>query len=568
MADPSFYYAIFKKFQSMAGGNVNPGSGHVNDDDQSGELSGGFSLRQTQDMFGLYQHLSPHAPDFTVDDSVSPPTKLNSMMMPLNPNSTDPLLNPLFVMLKTSLTPGGVPLVGSYFFVKVNGQTWPVMPPPNYPDGKVSNADWAEFNASAPKLIDQFESWITAGKIDDAPKGAPLAFASLMQSLPPPFPGLSVQNNWPLLFVASMAGDDGRRFGDHSQPNPPANHVPANFWATSLIFLTDATGVTVHPQHLKSGEEYYVAAVVGNSGNTGAGTVASQPEIHVLCDALAFNTVLSPGVPLPSLGNLDVLSPDLVYKQYLLRSQGYDVVGFRFNVDAVLAGLKAALVANNIDLGGATPDAWLADSHPCVKVRITSGELSNPYKPSDNSALSLASDPLKDRHIAQRNLAPFEIVPGGSAKKSGWKNFILAQAGDGPNELAVQHALPADTFQILLALPKKTYDSFVAPTGTKAGGVLKTFAVLKTLPAGVTKPFPDAVILGQTGPDAGIQVAAHKTAPYLAAAIGIVWDPAKLKPLPWPPIVSKASPSAVGVSHATHDGTIVGGFTLQLYSKK
>ena len=87
MADPSFYYAIFKKFQAAAGGNVYPGSGHVNDDDQSGELSGGFSLRQTQDMFGLYQHLSPHAPDFTVDDSVNPPTKLNSMMMPSIPTA-------------------------------------------------------------------------------------------------------------------------------------------------------------------------------------------------------------------------------------------------------------------------------------------------------------------------------------------------------------------------------------------------------------------------------------------------------------------------------------------------
>jgi len=76
------------------------------------------------------------------------------------------------------------------------------------------------------------------------------------------------------------------------------------------------------------------------------------------------------------------------------------------------------------------------------------------------------------------------------------------------------------------------------------------------------------VILRQTAADAGIQVASHHTPHFLGAAIGIVWDPTKLKPLPWPPVISKAQPSTVSLSHATHDGTVVGGFTLQLYSKK
>jgi hypothetical protein len=58
MADPSFYYAIFKKFQSVSGGNPAPGFGHVNDDN-SADLDGGFSLLETQDQYGLCGHLGP-----------------------------------------------------------------------------------------------------------------------------------------------------------------------------------------------------------------------------------------------------------------------------------------------------------------------------------------------------------------------------------------------------------------------------------------------------------------------------------------------------------------------------
>jgi hypothetical protein len=112
MADPSFYYAIFKKFQSVSGGNPVPGFGHVNDDN-SADLDGGFSLLETQDQYGLYHHLGPHAGDYTIDNNN---TKLNSQMQPLNANSNDPMQNPLFVMLKASLTPGGAPGPGPMYF--------------------------------------------------------------------------------------------------------------------------------------------------------------------------------------------------------------------------------------------------------------------------------------------------------------------------------------------------------------------------------------------------------------------------------------------------------------------
>jgi len=570
MTDPSFYYAIFKKFQAVAGGTVAPGFGHVNDD-ASSDLSGGFSLLHTQDQLGLYGHLGPHASDYTIDNNN---TKLNSAQQPLNAMSNDPLQNPLFVMLKASLTPGGAPGPGPMYFVTMNNQEWPVMPPPG-PGGVVTNGTWQGFNTNAPLLIDAFETWIKAGKIDDAPKNAPLTFAALTQAQLQlkPFPGLSVNNNWPLLFVASMPGDDGRRNGDHAMPVVPIDHVPPDFWASSQIFLTDNQGNTVFPQSLGSGEEYYVAAIIGNAGNWGAGRVFAgvPPHMFVQGDAFAFNTFLSPNVQLPSLSNLDPQSINQQYEQYFLAKETYDVAGFRFNVDKVFAGLKAAMTNAGFtpaQLGGLTIDDWLKGSHPCVKIRITAGENANTFQPQGNVPLTLDSNPRKDRRIAQHNLAPFEITVGGGAKKSAWKNFILAQAGDGPNELALRHALPAATFQLLLAFPKNTYDHYIKPTGTKAGGVLKGFEVLKTLPDGVSKPFPDAVILRQTAADAGIQVASHHTPRFLGAAIGLVWDPTKLKPLPWPPIISKAQPSTVSLSHATHDGAVVGGFTLQLYSKK
>ena len=67
MADPSFYYAIFKKFQAVAGGNSAPGFGHVNDDNVRRASTAASACSQTQDQYGLYHHLGPHATDYTVD---------------------------------------------------------------------------------------------------------------------------------------------------------------------------------------------------------------------------------------------------------------------------------------------------------------------------------------------------------------------------------------------------------------------------------------------------------------------------------------------------------------------
>ena len=103
-------------------------------------------------------------------------------MQPLNPMSSDPMQNPLYVMLKTSLTPGGVPGPGPYYFVTVNNQKWPVMPPPDNTGSIANHKDWLEFNAGSAKVIDAFGAWIGNGKIDDSPKEAPITSAALAAS--------------------------------------------------------------------------------------------------------------------------------------------------------------------------------------------------------------------------------------------------------------------------------------------------------------------------------------------------------------------------------------------------
>jgi len=70
MTDPSFYYAIFKKLQASCGSDLASGYGHLNDD-TSDDLAGGFSLRETQGIYGLYKSLQPGA---TGAAAGSPPT--------------------------------------------------------------------------------------------------------------------------------------------------------------------------------------------------------------------------------------------------------------------------------------------------------------------------------------------------------------------------------------------------------------------------------------------------------------------------------------------------------------
>ena len=554
MTDPSFYYAIFKKLQASCGSDLASGYGHLNGD-TSDDLAGGFSLRETQGIYGLYKSLQPGvtgAAAYTADGV----GHLNSTMQPLDPTSTDPLKNPLYVMLKASLTQGGAPgNAAGYHFVTVGTQNWPVMPPPDQNGLPTNHPEWVEFNSGSHKLIDAFATWITNNKVDDSPKNAPLTYAALRATPPVKIPGTpdSGKGLFPILFVCSMPHDDGRRSGDGSLPDVGPNHVPAQFWATSQIFLTDTMGNTVDPPTLDSQAEYYVAAMIGNNGNWDAGRVSSQPKIYVTCEAMAFNSHLSPGTLLPALCNLDTTLTSGIYEQYSLSRQSYEVAGFRFAVDTVFANIKTAMTNAGItpaQLGGLSIDAWVRASHACVKVLIMAGEDVILFPPAGNIPFTDKSDPQKDRHIAQHNLAPFNI--SASAKKQlVWKNFIVDQAGAGLNGLLLQHALPAEAFQLYLAIPTAIYERYIDAKGSKAGGAMRGFEVVRET---ASKPFPDAVILRQTARDAQLRVADHGREQFFGMSLGLSVDPAAIK---------GQRLGDIAMVHSAAEGGVVGGFTLR-----
>ncbi|MBS0521604.1 MAG: hypothetical protein JSR90_23110 [Proteobacteria bacterium] len=534
MPDPSFYYAIFKRLQATGAAS----SAHINNDnDQATQFYGGFTLKSPDSPYGVFGALGPAAPTWGYQQN----------MAPLVSGNDTPEQNPLYAILAASL--GTPPLPDK---IVVNGQSWPVMPPPL--NGDISMYPvWLDFNkAGSPRVIDALWTWIHNGKADDRPKSAPLTYAALAATPPAKFP-LKPTELTPILFVCSRPGDDGRRAGDHAQPDPPAVQVPAHYWNSAQIFLTDTGGTIQKPLHLQPGAHYYVAAIIGNSSAMAAGrigTSGSQPSVQVRADALAFNTFMGPNVPLPSLGELDAASTNPIYEQYTLRGWTYDVAGFRFDVDTVFKGLVQAVKAlPPAMLGGATAEEWVKDSHPCVKVRIVSGELPNAYTPSDGMALSLESSPLKDRHIAQRNLAPFDMTQM-AIKKPMWTKFIVAQAGKGANVLALQHALPLDSVHVHLAVPRPVWQRYLDPRTSRGGAVHGFEPVREALPT----PFPDAVVLRQVSAEARLVVADHAHDRFFGMALGLEADPARLRDVRSP---------EVSMAHAAPDGAVVGGFTVE-----
>ncbi len=329
----------------------------------------------------------------------------------------------------------------------------------------------------------------------------------------------------------------------------PFGHVPATFWDTSSIFLTDQMGNIVPIDTLPLDAVYNVAAVVGNGGSNQAGRLSGGPLMWVQCDAFCFNTFLSPSVQLPPLSNLDPASANMVYEQFFIEPLSWEIAGFRFDVDAVFKGLTAAMIDaafTQQQLGGSDIDGWLKGGHACVKVRIMSGEYTNSFTPPAGPVPDLATSiPPTDRHIAQRNLGPFALNLKG-AKKFGWTNFIVAQAGAGLNGLALQQKLPADAFRFYVAIPTQTYGRYFAKGRSHRG-----FEVVREPPS---KPFPDAVILRQTHPEARIEVASHIDERFLGMSLGIEYDPAHIKEHRFSDVV---------MVHTAHDGEVVGGFTLR-----
>ena len=537
----SFNYAIFKRLQASFYSGFGPSTGGHMD---LANPMGGFSLLSPNDPHGLMGTLGNAAPAGLAG------------LAPLAPTNV-PADSPIFQMLSASLgLPGTIPNN-----VLVGANMWPVMPPPEQvqpPPALGTQLDplWLEFNnGSPPPLLTAFGNWIANGKPDDSPKDAPLAQPGLFNNPPPVFPGASTA----LLFVASFPNDDGRRTGDGEAQGVPLSHVPANFWATSQIFLVDDQGHIPSLANLKPGQEFYVSAIVGNSCATepaGRAFFSSNP-MTVICDAQCFNTFLSPAVPLPSFANLDPMGTNPVYDQFALPPQSYDVAAFRFDVSKVFTALATAL--QGVNLGGMQPADWLKAGHPCVKVLVLSGEQPNYFPPMGNVPLTIDSNPRYDRHIAQHNLAPFDVSLMAHAKPL-WTNFILAQAGRGPNGLAIGHAgWPIDLARFYFAIPHGPFERYMAK------GWQRGFALVRE---GVAKPFPDAVILRQTTPGARLEIAdhdpgdaRHRHGPdqFFGMAVGVEADPQRLGG-------QRLGGQRLGdieVVHTAHEADIVGGFSLR-----
>jgi hypothetical protein len=532
MPGTSFNYAIFKRLQAtyygsdlgIGGGGM---EGHMATDPAL--LTGGFSLVYPDDPHGLVTGTLSSAA------SSSGPTPGSSPLAPVG--DTTPVDSPLYQMFAKSIGPAGtVPTT-----VNVAGQNWPVMPPPEPGTGTQANQVWLQFNAGdPPPLITAFGQWLMAGRPDDSPKGA-ISRPTLAANPPPSFPGAEAA----LLFVASFAADDGRRFGDgEGLQGVPLAHVPWDFWVQSPIFLCNASGQVMMPDTLLAGEEYAVAAVIGNSGQGFAGSVVhASLAVTVLADAQCFGTLMSPTVSLPSLGNLDPADTNATYEQFVMLPKSWDVAGFRFNVSNVFSELAAKL--DPAKLGGKKPAEWLKDGHPCVKVRIFGGEQPNFFPPSDPDPPQLTTNPQLNRHIAQHNLAPFDPTLM-AMKKPFWTDFILSQAGRGPNGLNIEpQNWPLDQARFWFALPSGPYERYVAKAGHHG---------FERVGEGVPKPFPDCVMLRQTTPGARLVIEDHESEGYFGMALGIEGDPARLV---------QTRLGDVAVAHTAQDSRVVGGFSLR-----
>jgi len=190
-----------------------------------------------------------------------------------------------------------------------------------------------------------------------------------------------------------MPGDQGVRPG-----------VPPNFWATSLIFLTDDHGITVNPATLSGGSEYFLTAVIGNRGNASGGRYLSHPNsIDVAAAVMVWNTTLSRVCSCRPCRTSTSAATNGIYEQYFLRSGAYDVVGFRMNIqtvfDGIVAALNAILAGDPNALGGKTAEQWSKISRR-ICARKSSSANTAPHSPT------MASHPTRTGVSHRRTSRP------------------------------------------------------------------------------------------------------------------------------------------------------------------
>jgi len=478
---PSFYFTLFKKFQAID---------HVQSATLHGAPGGGgtgFDLTSPGAPAGVFSFLAG--------------------------GDTNPADSPLWAILNSramgnaGLTPVTItgPKAGTY-------PTMPVGTPQAWQDFQLT--------PTSNTLLDVFGTWISDGQINDTP-------TTVIGTKPAaPIPG--PLDSGVSLFVCSMPGDTGVRPGG----------VPSNYWATSLIFLTDQnTGATVFPSTLTAASEYNLAAVIGNRGNTDGGIYLESGAgtgIETAAIVMIFGTSVSPGVELPSLSNLDVTATNQIYEQYFLNSAQYDVVGFRLNVQTVYNGIAAAIVASGLNLGGLTVDQWMhgPGAHLCAKVVI---------RDRGGSFPDYGDTPVNNNKIAQRNIAPFNADVSVTSPDPNIQcyNFVMGQPfylklpGAGANRLTLTADLPRDAVQLYLAVTEDAFQRFFADG---RGGVIKGFQQLSCedlcrSPLGNrAKPFPEAVVLRWGGHGNAIELPAMPDRFLIGMSLGIEYNVKKLKP--------------------------------------
>lgn len=420
----SFYFTLFKKFQVL---------GHVQQELDHGDPTapaGGFSLLDPANVEGFAA-----------------------------PGNTTPTNSLLYQLLSAGAA--GQPTVPSG--LGAGSPSMPLGATTTYPPG------WNEFQTgvtTGPTLVQDLATWIQAGSVYDIPAG-------VISQVPTGAPGKLATGVSPYVF--SMPGDTGVR--------PDA--VPGNYWATSLISLVDpTTGNTVAPSVLSG--EYWLCAVVGNNGDTDGGQYISNTDTYVQAQAyiMVFNTVMGPGVALPSLSNLDPNdTTDVTYDQYFLLNGGttvtwstggvnypgcYEVVGFRFNVqdtyDNLILAVQSAIMAGTLTLppGVTTAQEFVLGTsaypaHACAKVIIGQGAGAASFP-------SLNASPQTTPTIAQKNLAPFDITLGeGPQPMIRCTHFLIGQPdfipmpGAGHNILSLETTLPRDKFRFYLSFRAETF---------------------------------------------------------------------------------------------------------------
>jgi hypothetical protein len=447
MPNPSYYFTLFKKFQTL---------GHVPEGTFHGAAPGPVGVH------------------------FSDPTALLTLARAGTPViGTTTADTPLWMVLNAKA-------MGTGPFV-YNGMNWLPMPH-TLAGGAV--AAWADIGGMP--LVNSFAAWLSMGKPVDIPTPALPNSGDVPGTLST---GVSV-------FVCSSSGDDGTR---------PNSTIPPAFWASSLIYLLDPTsGMPANPPTLHAASEFHVAAVIGNRGTSPGGrystnpTTTHSPEVQAQAWALVFGTGgASPAAQLPSLSNLDAASIDGIYDAYCVKSGKYDWAGFRFPVqlvfDGLVAAINSAVTAGTFTLpSGVSAEQYLKTppSHVCLKVAVRRDD--QPWPAHDAS-------PLVEPRIAQKNLVVFDTdlaVPSPSPLIN-WKYFTVggplarmlsgmreASKDLGKNTLVIHNEMIELGARVYVAVPRAVWKKYMKKDGVPGFTVIERDRTEQ-----LRVPFRDHVIL-------------------------------------------------------------------------